>query len=284
LRAETTADTLELLSGCLRAFGAVETGRSAAELRVSLPVLLSDGRSLVYRLTITVTGCLVSAGETVPARLPAFCPERHINQDGSFCLYWRAVDEIVLDGPGAARDWWETLLRFLQMQARAARLRRWPDRRARAHGAAAIHQLRAELAAERLGEPYVSDLAVGRLSVIAKGRGTERSGVQLLRAGRRRYSVWVQPMRVVNLRRRCVCPAGSARRPAILRSCGDHADAAARLALELYEMEEQERRFWAAVKGSPCCGTIDGCPLARPADQGITSGQMPVVASRSTAR
>ncbi|WP_352857672.1 E2 domain-containing protein [Mesorhizobium sp. M1163] len=29
-----------------------------------------------------------------PTLLPAFCPERHINADGSFCLYWRAVDDI----------------------------------------------------------------------------------------------------------------------------------------------------------------------------------------------
>lgn len=275
--------TLELLAGCLSAFGAVEIGRSASELRVSLPVPLSDGRSPVYRLTILVTGQSVSARETTPTLLLAFCPERHINHDGSFCLYWRAVDEIVVDSLEAARDWWETLLRFLQFQSRAARLRRWPDRRARAHGVAAIHQLRAELAAERLGEPYVSDLAAGRLSVTATGRGT-RSGIQLLRDGHRQYSVWVQPRRVVNLRRRCVCPAGSARRPAILRSCNDHADAAARLALALHEMGEQERRFWAAVKASPCCGTMDGCPLAQPADQRIAGSQMPALASGSRGR
>lgn len=260
---ETGPKGVALIAACMPEFGATEIARSAGELLVSLPVPLADGRAPVYSLSITVVGASAVAREIAPSLLPAFCPERHINWNGSFCLYWRAVDDIVIDRPEAARAWWETLVRFLQLQTRAARLRHWPDGQGRAHGAAAaLHQLRAELAAERLGGPFPCDLADRRLTVAVRGGGAEGPAVQLLRNGRRVYSVWMRSERVVNLRGPCVCPAGSRRRPTVLRSCGDHAAAAAALALELQRMAEQEKRFWDAFRGSPCCGSMEGCPLA----------------------
>uniref|UniRef100_UPI003C2CFE3B E2 domain-associated cysteine-rich protein n=1 Tax=Altererythrobacter segetis TaxID=1104773 RepID=UPI003C2CFE3B len=244
-------------------FGALEIRRGFEELQISLPVPHSDGRKPVYGLTISFAGASASARETTPSLLPAFCPERHINRDGSFCLYWRYVDDIVIDGPEAARAWWETLLRFLQLQTRAARRRHWPDGFGRAHGAAAAtHQLRAELAAERLGDRFSAYLADRRLTVLVKGDGPEGPAVRVLQDGRRLYAVWMRKRRVVNLRRPCLCPAGARRRPTVLRACGDHADAAATLALELHGVVEEEKLFWKAASGTPCCGTMDGCPLA----------------------
>ncbi len=254
---------LALIAACMPEFGATELGRSGGELLVSLPVPLADGRAPIYSLNIAVFGASAVAREISPLLLPAFCPERHINRDGSFCLYWRDVDDIVIDRPDAAWAWWETLVRFLQLQTRAARLRCWPDGQGRAHGpAAALHQLRAESAAERLGEPFPSYLADRRLTVTVRGGGSEGPAVQVLRDGQRLFSVWVRSARVVNLRRPCVCPAGGRRRPAVLRSCGDHAEQAAILAIELHRMREEEEAFWEVLRGAPCCGSIEGCPLA----------------------
>lgn len=270
----TPSDDLDILASCAADFGAVETARTRFELAVQLPVPLADGRSHTYRLVIAIFGGAATAREEKPLLLPAFCPERHINRDGSFCLFWRAVDDIVIDSVSAARAWWETLIRFLQQQVRAARLRHWPDAKARAHGEkAAVHQLRAERAADRLGAPFPDDLAAGRLTVGVSNSSVHGPTVRLLRDARRLYSVWHRERRVVNQRQPCLCPKGLQRRPVVLKSCGEHGRAAADLAIALQSMEEEERRFWKDFDGAQCCGTMDGCPLAR--------AEIPIRAERS---
>lgn len=258
----TANDPIGLLAACLPDFGATELDRGEARLRISMPVPLSDGRQPVFVLDVNVTGVAATAREAVPTHLPSFCPDRHINPNGSFCLFWRAVDDIEITRPDTARDWMETLVRFLQLQFRATRLRRWPDGRERAHSFAVIHQDRAEAAAARLGEPFSSDMLEGRLSVSRKGGSAEGTAIRVLTDGRRLFSVWERSRRVVNQRRPCMCSAGARRRPAVLKSCADHAAAAADLAMEMNEMVIAEKRFWKSVEGLPCCGTMDDCPLA----------------------
>lgn len=258
------SDDLDIIASCAADFGAIEIARSRFELGVRLPVPLADGRSHTYSLVIAVFGGVATAREKERLLLPAFCPERHINRDGTFCLFWRAVDDIIIDSTSAARTWWETLIRFLQQQARAARLRHWPDAKARAHGEkAAVHQLRAERAAGRLGAPFPDDLADGRLTVEVSNSSAHGPTVRLLRDARRLYSVWRRDRRVVNQRRPCLCPKDAQRRPVVLKSCGEHGGAAADLAIELQSMAEEERRFWKNFDGAQCCGTMDGCPLAK---------------------
>jgi hypothetical protein len=258
-----TNEPLALIAALLPDFGATELERVERRIRISLPIPLSDGRQPVFILDVNVIGSAATASEAVPTHLPGSCPDRHINPNGSFCLFWRAVDGIEINGPDNARDWLETLVRFLQLQFRAARLRRWPDGKGRAHGLAVIHQNRAEVAAMQLGEPYVTDMLEGRLTVSRKGGSAEGTAIRVLKDGRRLFSVWERSRRVVSLRQRCLCPAGARPRPIVLRSCGDHAIAAADLAMELSEMVVAERHFWKSVRGAPCCGTMSGCPLAK---------------------
>lgn len=258
-----TADSIDLLAGRLTEFGATELMRETGMIRVSIPIPLSDGRQPVFILDLSVSGRSAAARETKPTHLPAFCPDRHINDDGSFCLYWRAIDGIELDCPEAARAWLETLVRFLQLQFRAARLRRWPDRKARAHGSAVVHQNRAEAAAARLGEPFATDMAEGALTVIRKTGSAEGTALRIMNGRKRLFAVWERSRRAVNQRGRCLCSAGSGTRPSVLKSCGDHALAAVDLAMELNAMAVAEKRFWKAMKGSPCCGSMDNCPLAK---------------------
>lgn len=259
----TTNDPLALIAALLPDFGATELERVERRIRISLPVPLSDGRQPVFILDVTIIGASATACEAVPTHLPASCPDRHINPNGSFCLFWRAVDDIEINGPDNARDWLGTLVRFLQLQFRAARLRRWPDGKGRAHGLAVIHQNRAETAARQLGETYGTDMLEGRLTISRKGGSAEGVAIRVLKDGRRLFSVWEHSRRVVNLRQRCLCHAGTSPRPIVLKSCGDHATAAANLAMELNEMVIAERHFWRSVQGVPCCGTMSGCPLAK---------------------
>jgi hypothetical protein len=66
----------------------------------------------------------------------------------------------------------------------------------------------------------------------------------------------------VNLRRRCLCGKRKNGRPIVIRDCGSHAQAAVDLALALRDRYREEQRFWKALEGRTCCGTMDNCPLA----------------------
>jgi hypothetical protein len=150
----------------------------------------------------------------------------------------------------------------LLLQERAKKLRQWPDGRAWAHGAAAVHQQRAERCAAALGPRFEGALASGRLLVTRSKRRQDRKGgsrafLRIWDADRRLYSVWEHERRVATVRQRCVC--GQSGLP--LCSCRDHAWQAAELVFALNDWQEEEARFWSKAKGS-CCGTMSRCPLA----------------------
>ncbi len=231
------------------------------ELKVHLKVRHADGASKAFLLRIETSGRSATARELTPCNLPAFCPMRHINSDGTFCLYWTALDNIAITDAKDANAWWETVLKFLMQQRRAARRGFWPDNRERAHGAAALNQHRAELAAAAIGETIANDLAAGRLAVTARlGRHRKRV-LRVLRNGQRFYSVSVNELRVLTKRRRCVCAVAEDHHIRAISSCGNHHKFAVNLALELDAQNKAEAQFWRNFAGRTCCGTMSGCPL-----------------------
>jgi hypothetical protein len=230
-------------------------------MEVDVPVPLPDGTVSTYAITMQACGAMVEAREGAPARLPAFCPERHINIDGSFCLGWAEVDPLAVNNEQDAWNWWARLVKFLLLQERAARRRRWPGGPAWAHGDAAAEQLRAERAAARLGDPFVDDLARNRLTIARQGSSSNGPALRVCRDGVWLFSIWETAKRPVNLRRRCVCKTGEGRPSTVLRNCGTHSQDAVELALSLRDREREEVKFWKALAGRMCCGTMDGCPL-----------------------
>ena len=166
------------------------------------------------------------AREQTPQVLPSFCPERHINGDGTFCLSWAELDPLEIVDLETAGAWWRKLLVFLQRQRTAATRRRWPGKTdARAHGSeAAWHQAVAELAAQELGAKFVNGLRGERFTTSRRRRGDE-TRVRLLHEDRRLATVIEVPGRLVGrvmtLRAPCPC-GGDARRSRALRSCGNH--------------------------------------------------------------
>jgi len=222
-----------------------------------LPVVVADGSVTEYRLSVSSRGDQLLCSETSPAHLPACCPDRHINRDGSFCITWASRLPIRVVDLSSADTWWQTVYRYLQEQHRAARKRKWPTKGDWAHGEAAQEQLRAETAAAALGGRFPSDLKHGRLKVTKKGHFRRLTG-----PGGWLYSVWIAFDRVATLRQPCFCPEG-ARKRVPLKACGQHALAAAELVLGIVGREREEQRFWKSLEGQPCCGTMDDCPLAR---------------------
>jgi hypothetical protein len=78
-----------------------------------------------YVLEIHSTSGEVLVREAAGGRLPARCPERHINDDGTFCIGYEAGKDI--DSDEAAERWWKKLMAYLLCQDTSDRTRTWPD-------------------------------------------------------------------------------------------------------------------------------------------------------------
>ncbi|WP_424300196.1 E2 domain-associated cysteine-rich protein [Castellaniella sp.] len=241
-------------------FGGTCTRINESSGILELPVLLVDGRTIEYRLLLKETEKQVSVREEPPKHLPAFCPERHINYDGTFCLYYPAASRLEVHDDASAIAWVETLYKYLKLQDRAKRLRKWPNASSWAHGDAAHQQLRALEAASALRHDISNAVEQGQI-ILKRRKSKGRSILEIWIGNNRIFSVWEHHKRVVNQSRRCFCLSSGSRRPKRLRRCNDHAQQAAELALAIRDWEDAEQRFWDSVTGRSCCGSCDNCPL-----------------------
>jgi hypothetical protein len=228
------------------------------------PPMVSGGPAATYRVRIEPVHDCVKAREEQPRILPAVCPERHINLDGSFCLHWPEIEPISTLELDGAEIWWGKLLVFLKRQQSAAARRQWPGRsEARAHGPeAARSQLAAEKAASELGPRFRGLLDDSHLtSVRRKADGESR--LRLLLDGQRLVTVKERSLQLMTRRSRCKCDrADQLRLP--ISACGTHELALKTLTTALNQWKQAENDFFRAYRdrGMKCCGTIDDCPLA----------------------
>ncbi|RUW77489.1 E2 domain-associated cysteine-rich protein [Mesorhizobium sp. M4B.F.Ca.ET.049.02.1.2] len=214
-----------------------------------------------FLIKVTDTGDKIVAKESKTEHLPSFCPERHINLDGTFCLYWAEVEPHEIADAEAAGRWWGKLLIFLLRQRTAGALRNWPGKgEARAHGSeAARYQAAAEASASMLGGAFEKALKEGRLTTLRRRLGGH-DRLRLLLDGRRLLTVDMESGHVMTRRQRCKCDRGS-RLPLV--ACSDHAQVFADLAVALEGWRLAEAKFFDSFKDSSlkCCGTMDECPL-----------------------
>lgn len=244
------------------------TAESAGEglLTLCLNVLLADGRRAPYRLLASAAeDGTIKVKEETPTRLPAFCPSRHINPDGSFCMYWQMASDIKVVDRDSALDWWSTLVRYLMLQERAEKKRKWPSKDW-AHGDAAEYQFLVQKAVSDLGPTFVEALDDGVFSVKEGGRsGYGRGRCLRLYKGRvHLFTVWRTPPSLANRKQKCQCNKSESKRPERIKNCGDHARSAQNLVVGLWNWEQSDAKFrkWFKDNGHTCCGKIEGCPLA----------------------
>lgn len=228
---------------------------------LKLPLKLVDGRVIPYSLELRERDNIVSAREETPDHLPTFCPERHINSDGTFCLNYSPVQSLKIVDEGTARVWMETVYKFLKLQERARTQRSWPNENTWAHGGAAHYQVWAQAAANALGGKLADAQSSHQLSV-RRRHSKGRAVLELLHHDECLYRVWEAKKKVVNQSRRCFCGTSGRRRPKKLRKCSDHSAQATKLVIALYEWVREEKSFWDAMRGKKCCETCDECPLA----------------------
>lgn len=256
----TTA--FDLIAQTAPDFGGSCTRLPDASAILDLPVKLVDGRIIPYKLLLKQKGEQVTAQEETPQYLPAFCPERHINPGGTFCLHYAGATCLKVVDEASARAWLETVYRYLKLQERARVQRRWPNNDAWAHGDAAHHQHRAAAAAAAINDQMASALADGRLQLKHK-RSKGRPILDMWIEGTHIYSVWELDKRVINQKQRCFCGKSGLRVPKRLRRCADHAKHASELILALRDWKKEEELYWKAMQKERCCGTCDSCPLQR---------------------
>lgn len=199
-----------------------------------------------YVIDLTISGhFLVSVGETVPGtKIPAWCPERHMNWEPTFCIGLNAGLNIQDDD--SAHVWWLLLREFLLLQRIASKTRRWPRHKELAHGDAGVHQVEAAAAADALGlkEQY-ADMLQGAATWFSDG------------------DFYVDDVGRLSGPAGAKCP---------VKTC-NHAIDGTRFqdccqidqVKTLVKSESLRRRaneeFWERYLGWECCSSMDGCPL-----------------------
>lgn len=232
---------------------------SPAKVAISVPRAGGDRHDFV--LELSATGSAVSVREEPPVRLPVFCPDRHINEGGSFCLGWGSTAAPAVVDEESARAWWTTVVRFLQLQLTANELGVWTNgANDWAHGDAASHQALAEAAADGLGARFRDDLRAGKFAVTCEPH-VRGARLELRREGNHIARVAIgPPARLKDSRVPCPCDQSAGM---TVDACRDHADHLARFTAELWRWREAEDQFLSelAKRGATCCETLKNCKL-----------------------
>lgn len=254
------AEVFELLQSVAPDYGAtlvVAAGGGQAEITIILP----GGTRHTFQLAVAINGEQTSVRE-LPGQgtLPSFCPDRHINPGGTFCLGWGADNPSTIIDVEAAQRWWSTVYQFLARQACANSRKVFPGvEHGRAHGDAARHQANAEVAATSLGPAFVQKALSGQFTIREDDR-----------PGKRRLELWLGAKRIARISAwskdligpHTLCPC-DAQPPHEISRCGDHAKALATFIWELHNCVLADRAFLDAVvaQGHACCETLHTCGL-----------------------
>lgn len=181
----------------------------------------------------------------VGTRFPSFCPQRHIERDGNFCL---GLNGSKLIDQSGAKQWWEKLNSFLRLQNYADKTGMWHKSHELDHGDAGQHHAKAIEIAKSLGiEDEYTRHHAGNQSWIQESldKSIDDKG-RLITSG-------------------LPCPVGCKTvhgRSAPLKKC-EHRNKVIKLLKEEQQRLRKLDVYWAAIKsGSPkCCETIRTCPL-----------------------
>lgn len=235
------------LTACIPSWFSVLTA-DWTEIVGTATVPVTGGASdYVVDLTINGQATAVSVRETTPRIIRSFCPDRHVNEDLSFCLGFDVGYDVWTVDEAAV--WWELLRNYLLMQRTADRTKRWPPGKGIAHSQAGEHHVEARAVAKRLGISDEYDAAVAG--------GSHWSNDPMLRVAPGGRSLR-------NGRLRCPMGCRGRRgRQKLRRECLHRADVAKLVQLERMRQKD-ELVFWNSLKeqGYICCGSLKSCPLA----------------------
>jgi hypothetical protein len=260
---------IDLIVGIAAKFEAALLNRMSTEALFEVIVRRADSKQAVYRIRVHATGNEISAREEGTKNLPDFCPDRHINGDGSFCLYWHEEFSIHVTNVDAASKWWESLQGFLRLQERAAYAREWTGD-GWAHGDAARYQYDALQAAEKLGNSFVVAIRSKHLAIekIKSKNPANGMTLHLLLNGRPICRVRQNMSRVTgqySFRKFRI--RGTKKVARKLRFHEIRPSAYVKLVSALWSWDVMENAYWNECSTGKCCGTLDTCRLRRVEDK-----------------
>lgn len=199
------------------------------------------------RLALRVIGTRVpSVSEQVPGTLfPSRCPERHIQDDHSFCLGLRRPPITTNED---AQRWWDTLWQFLLCQSVAEKTGIWPPGKALDHGDA--------------GESHERALAISATLGIAEAYAAARLGEPSWITDRD-IRLFGKDGRPINGRAPCPLGCRNKRNRIKLRCECEHRALVAELAWVEAERRRRLAAYWHMVRaaGTICCGRMRQCEL-----------------------
>lgn len=212
--------------------------------------------------------CLEEGALSVRERacsLPQYCPERHIVEGGRFCLGLDAGPPQIAD---QARQWWLSLILYLELQMNADHAGTWPEAYAWRHGSAWRPQAVAEMFLKNVSPRLREDIQAGRVRLLDE---------------RGRPLFWFRAGKLEGQVPR-LSSEGRRARPITRRERERHRLQMQVVALAIEDMVVAEKRFWAAAKaaGHTCCGTMKNCPLAADQDkERLEEHRRPIQGTRS---
>jgi hypothetical protein len=143
--------SLNYIAGALPKWASV-VNRTEAGIEIEATSPKKSGKvGVKYYLVIYINhGAMLEVSEiSNKNHLPNCCLERHINTDGSFCLYLNSTNLIASNE--SALYWWNALGDYLNNQDYATKYGQWPLDKGLCHGDAAFIQLKMEKAVSELG-------------------------------------------------------------------------------------------------------------------------------------
>lgn len=241
--------SLAALAGCCPTWADFRPIHARGALVDIVALRTSKAFTRLFELKLLHLGDSVSVSERdIGNSLPPCCPERHINEDGSFCLGLNAGEGITAE---TAPAWWDKLHVFALCQETATETGFWPREAQLSHGDAGKVELAAENAADQLGLGAVYREAVGfDTGLIASGLREINAKTGVLRNGRGA----------------CICGRSDRHGRILLRRNCHHRGLGCPIVLE-NRRRVMVDRYWRKLRGViTCCGTMHECPLRRTGD------------------
>lgn len=241
----------------LQSRGSVFT-ESQDAIELDLKIVGRSGNRHLFKLRISETHSNLLTVKEINSLLPSFCPNRHINSDGTFCLGLQADTENL-----SIEEWMDNLNEFLQAQIFSQKNGKWPIFCQQwSHGNAAIYQTKVEKLLLEVDLDCLG-LEFNRLRLIEKKNDLFDEPYfhiyhndKLLITGTEK--------KVHNKRLSCICDKYGRAKHITLGNCPKKCS---NLLISILINEKnrmlEEEKFWKIFKNSKiqCCGTMHDCIL-----------------------
>lgn len=195
----------------------------------------------------------------VNKRFPRFCPNRHINAGGYFCLGLEQDLKLM-----TIAVFYQCIKEFLKIQLQVEKLKQWPyDQPEWSHGDAAVYQ---KIVEDKLKTINLKQLGfrVSDLTLVAKNNKTHRYSPYFHIYHLNQLIFTVLNNKPHNKRQSCICSPHGRHKHKTLGQCDKQC---AKVIYDIIINEqariEAENNFWKTMKSCKiqCCGSMDKCEL-----------------------